>query len=384
MVAYMQLTKIATDSDQNQEVLALLNRAMKAAPSDPTPRLALANYLMSQKKFQDAQATVSELLQISRNNPEGLALQGQIQLLRGQTTDAIRTFRALAAANPTSPAAYGLLARALYATKDQAGAEESEKRAIELAPDSAQIRSDLIDLQIGGGKGENALATARTYASAYPGPSADLLLAKTLVLLKRSNEAEVLLDKSLSSKPDVGVALLLAQIAMSSGNSKKAISTLANWVAKNPDDFGVRSDYAAMMMEMGDSGGARREYETLLRQHAEDPIILNNLGWLLQKDNPDRALSLVSLAAKVAPRSPQIADTLGWMKYQRRDLQGALPLLQHAHNVDSNSAPISYHLALVLDATGKRAEAKTLLQATLAKSPKFDGSDDARQTLARW
>jgi len=41
-------------------------------------------------------------------------------------------------------------------------------------------------------------------------------------------------------------------------------------------------------------------------------------------------------------------------------------------------------LALVLDATGKRAEAKSLLQATLERNPKFDGSDDARRVLTNW
>ena len=103
---------------------------------------------------------------------------------------------------------------------------------------------------------------------------------------------------------------------------------------------------------------------------------MNNLGWLIQKDDPNRALTMVALANKISPESAYIADTLGWLKYQRKDHEGALPLLQRAHDIDTASAPISYHLALALDATGKRAEAKSLLKATLEKS-KFDGSDDA-------
>jgi Flp pilus assembly protein TadD len=168
------------------------------------------------------------------------------------------------------------------------------------------------------------------------------------------------------------------------GNSKKAASTLANWTAKHPNDFAVKREYSCLLMTTGDTTGARREYEALLKQRPEDPVVLNNLGYLVQKENPDRALSMLSLAVKIAPQSPQIADTLGWIKYQRRDHQGALPLLQRAHTADANSAPIAYHLALALDATGKRAEAKTLLQATLARTPKFEGSDEAKQALARW
>jgi Tfp pilus assembly protein PilF len=138
------------------------------------------------------------------------------------------------------------------------------------------------------------------------------------------------------------------------------------------------------MMQTGNANGARKAYEALLKERPEDPIILNNLGWLLQKDDPNRALSMLSLAAKVAPRSAEVADTLGWLKYQLKDQQGALSTLQRAHEIDAKNAPISYHLALALDANGKRAEAKSLLQETLANNATFDGADDARKALARW
>jgi tetratricopeptide (TPR) repeat protein len=104
----------------------------------------------------------------------------------------------------------------------------------------------------------------------------------------------------------------------------------------------------------GDLAGARKNYEVLVKQHPHDPIVLNNLGWLVQKHDPNRALAMLTLANKIAPQSANFADTLGWLKYQRKDHQGALPLLQRAHDIDTTSAPISYPLALALDATGKR------------------------------
>jgi putative PEP-CTERM system TPR-repeat lipoprotein len=381
--AYLRLVEIAANNGREQDVPALFDRAIKAAPKDAAPRLALANYQLSRDKYQDAQVSVAEALQVSQNNPEALALQGKIQILQGKTEDSIKTYRSLIAAN-SSPAAYGLLATALYTSKDQLGAEDSAKRAIELAPESVQMRHLLIEIQLGGGKAENALTTARAFVSKNPGPEADLLVADTLARLNRMKDAEALLDKSLSAKPDARVALAVAQLASRSGNSKKGLSVLANWSSKNPDDFGTRREYAALMMQSGDSKGARGEYEALLKQNPEDAIVLNNLGWLIQKENPTRALSMVALASKIAPRSAEIVDTLGWLKYQQKDHEGALPVLQRAHDIDTNSAPISYHLALALDANGKRTEAKSLLQAALAKDAKFDGAEDARRVLARW
>ena len=93
---------------------------------------------------------------------------------------------------------------------------------------------------------------------------------------------------------------------------------------------------------------------------------------------------MVSLAAKISPRSPQIADTLGWMKLQSQDRQGGLLLLQHAHELDSQNPEIGYHLSVALDANGKRGEAKALLMAVLQTNPKFDGVEDAKQLVARW
>jgi len=269
-------------------------------------------------------------------------------------------------------------------TKDQLGAEVAAKRAVELAPDSPETRATLIDIEIGGSKGQEALTTAQDYAATKPGTEADILVAETLVRLNHAKDAQTLLDNAVSSKPDSRLVSYTTQLAMRLGNPKRALAILANWTSKNPSDFSARREYAGYMMQTGDLTGARKEYEVLLKQRPEDPLILNNLGWLLQKADPNRALSLASLAAKVAPRSAEIADTIGWLKYQMKDHQGALPALQRAHEIDAKSAPISYHLALALDANGKRAEAKSLLQETLANNAQFDGAEEARKVLARW
>jgi putative PEP-CTERM system TPR-repeat lipoprotein len=382
--AYMRLIEIGLNSGQDQAVPALFERAIKAVPKDTTPRFAQTNYLVSRGQYQEAQTVMKTVLEMSPNNPEALAIQGQIQQLQGKNADAIKTFRALTATATSSPVAYALLARALYETKDQLGAEDAAKRAVELAPDSVEMRATLINIQIGGGKGEQALATARGFATAKPGTDADILVADTLVRLNRATEGEALLEKSLRTKPDARLVLRTAQLATQIGNPQKALTMLANWASKNPNDFSMRRQYAALMMQTGNANGARKAYEALLKERPEDPIILNNLGWLLQKDDPNRALSMLSLAAKVAPRSAEVADTLGWLKYQLKDQQGALSTLQRAHEIDAKNAPISYHLALALDANGKRAEAKSLLQETLANNATFDGADDARKALARW
>jgi Flp pilus assembly protein TadD len=193
-----------------------------------------------------------------------------------------------------------------------------------------------------------------------------------------------LLAKSFAKKPDRLLAMQLSQIAMSAGDQKRAVRLLSDWLAKKPADIDIRQKYALLLLQTGDRAGARNEFETVLKQRSEDPVVLNNLAWMLQEDDPTRALSLITLAAKVAPQSPNVMDTFGWIKLQRQDRQGALPLLRRAYELDETNGEIGYHFALALDAVGKRADAKTVLQSVLARNSNFNDIGNAKQLLMRW
>lgn len=381
---WQKLIQIAIQTGQQQDVLTLFDQAIKARPNSPVPRRSFVSYLLAHGKLDAAQTAADELLKIAPDNADAIALKGQIELARGQTVEAVKTFGLLTAEKSPSAGAFDLLARALNAAKDAAGAENAARKAIDVAPNSADARLVLIELQITSGKGDTALTTAREYATANPGADADLLVSYTLLRLKRTNEAEALLDKSLAAHADSRVAWRVSQIAYQLGDVNKAKAVLDDWVRRNPDDFDMRQKDAELLMISGDSAAARSAYDALLKRRPNDPVALNNLANLLHKDDPARALALAVHAAKIAPASAGISDTLGWMKYQRGDQVGSLPVLQHAHELESGNPAISYHYAVALHANGKAAEAKSLLQSVLAKDTRFDGADEARQTLARW
>jgi Tfp pilus assembly protein PilF len=170
---------------------------------------------------------------------------------------------------------------------------------------------------------------------------------------------------------------------MSDGDPMRARRLLSAWLVKNPNDFDVHLQYASLLFQTGDRTGARKEFEVLLKQRHEHPAVLNNLGWIIQEENMPRAISLLSLAAKVSPHSPNTIDTLGWMKFQSHDREGALFLLKRAYNLGSDNGEIGHHLALALDATGKRAEAKRLLESLIAKNLTFSDLGGTKQLLAR-
>jgi tetratricopeptide (TPR) repeat protein len=164
---------------------------------------------------------------------------------------------------------------------------------------------------------------------------------------------------------------------------KKTAELLGEWLKTNPNDLNARRRYAELLLDLGYNVTARIQYEMIIKAAPNDVTALNNLGWLLQKTDPHRALSLVSTAAKLSPDTANVFDTEGWIAFEQHDRQTALSALEHAHELDSKDATISCHLAQVLDALGRRGEAKALLKTALAgTNVNFLGRDDAARLLA--
>ena len=111
---------------------------------------------------------------------------------------------------------------------------------------------------------------------------------------------------------------------------------------------------------------------------------VSKLGWSIQRSDPKRALSLLTHAWELSPRSANVADTLGWLKLQQKDVAGGLALLDRAHTLDPHNGQITYHLAVALDANAKRDAARGLLKSLLAGGAPFRDRPAAVQQFAAW
>jgi len=256
--------------------------------------------------------------------------------------------------------------------------------AVSREPASAEIRAAQVQLLLKQGNNNAALATARAFQAANPGAAADLLLAETLYRTKQHDQAVAVLNKSLAEKPTNTVLLRLSEYAFRAKDAERATAMLSNWLEKNPNDLSVRLAYANVFMGKEDRQRAVAQYETILKQNPSNVIALNNLGYMMQTSDPKRALSLLVQAQKLAPNSPDIADSLGWVKLQQKDVPGALDLLNKAHTLNPKDGEITYHLARALDASGKRDAARGLLNALLASNVQFKDRPAAVQLAAGW
>ncbi|HKU63927.1 MAG TPA: tetratricopeptide repeat protein, partial [Rhizomicrobium sp.] len=382
--ALLQLAAIGQRQGDDRTVRTSLNQAIAAAPGNMAPRLTLINYLTSQKNFAEAQAVAHELLRVQPNNTEGLVLLGRAQLAQGQKKEAVTAYRRLVSLMPTAAGPQLLLGNALSISGDGAGATRALETAAKLSPNSPEVKGVQINLLFNHGNADAAVAAARAFQTANPGPAADVLLASTLDRAHRRDDAIAVLDKSVSERPNAGVLIQLVRLVMQANDLPRAATLMSGWVVKNPGDIGVRLEYGNLLMQQQNNSQAIAQFQTVLKQDPNNVVALNNLGWLLQTSDPKRALSLLTLAQRIAPNSADVADTLGWVKVQQKDVAGGLALLNKAHASQPQDGEITYHLAVALDASGQRGAARQLLKTLLASGAKFQDLPAANKLAADW
>ena len=95
-----------------------------------------------------------------------------------------------------------------------------------------------------------------------------------------------------------------------------------------------------------------------------------------------KLLSFHQTAREQQPNDSNIADTLGWVYYKKNANLLAMSLLKEAAEKLPNEPVVHFHYGMAQQKNGDQAGAKKSLQTALKLSQTFDGSEEAKKTLA--
>ena len=380
----VKMAEIDAGLGHDSDVRAGLARAIILAPWAASPRAALVQYLMTRDDNKAALVAATEFQRVLSKNPDSMMLLGAVQLKSGEPRAAVETFKRLVEFQPRLANARLLLADAFVANNDRRGAAAALNAAVGAEPGSADIRAAQINLMFVSGDASGAVAAAKKYQAANQTVVGTLLLSDTLARANQRDQALDLLQQSFAAQPDRIVFLRLVQLTIQSGGLNKAESLISARLTADPQDVEARMQYATVFLEEGNNTRAIAQYELVLRQDPNNIIALNNLAGLLQESDPKRALSLITAAYGLAPDSPQVADSLGWLKLHQNDAKTALDLLSRAHRQQPQDGEITYHLVMALDAGGSRDKAKKMLGSLLDNPAKFADLPKAQQLASAW
>ena len=234
---------------------------------------------------------------------------------------------------------------------------------------------------------QNVKAQERVQQQLVKAPKNDAfyaLLGALQAINKDMTGAEASLQKAIDlNKNNLGAFLLLSNVEQAQGSTDKALATAYKSIEQNSKS--VVGYFLAGSLE--DSRGNWQKAEALYQQalavEPNFPPAANNLayGMLEHKENIDMALSMAQIARQKMPESPNTADTLAWIYYQKGIYGMAADLLQEALQKAPDNATYHYHIGMVYQKQNNIAAARKHLQRALELNPNAPVASEIRKTL---
>ncbi len=179
--------------------------------------------------------------------------------------------------------------------------------------------------------------------------------------------------------------LLRAESRVQRGDRAGSKADLERATATAPTMIGAQFQLATMYQADGDYDAAFARYRKILEASPEHAMALNNLayGLAVRKGNLKEALPLADRARTLAPKSGEIADTLGWLVYMSGEGRRAALILTEASVLSPANAEIHLHLAQVRAGLGDSAGATSALTKALELDPSLGSRPEVKALQSR-
>ena len=129
-------------------------------------------------------------------------------------------------------------------------------------------------------------------------------------------------------------------------NQRNVFVLLKEWQLALPENIPLKLMLADIYITEGIYAQAIPLYESILAQHPNDYVILNNLAWSYHQEGDPRALDTAEQAYSSNPNDAPVCDTFGWLLVQNGKVGQGLELLERALEIDPSNKDIQEHYEL--------------------------------------
>ncbi|MGE3772203.1 MAG: XrtA/PEP-CTERM system TPR-repeat protein PrsT, partial [Gammaproteobacteria bacterium] len=371
------LAMLALADGKSDRAVELWQQARRANPNALRPRLLLARQARDAGHVDEALDFVREAWHVAPFAP-GVQLEYCLSLLAaGENADALPIARALARRFPGDGKLARLLAIAVARSGDATALRGVLEDMIDAAPDNLDARVALARLALQQREAEEARALIEAIARLPGGEGAADELRGDLALQDDDAKAAVAAYAAAYARtPTRELMLKLDAAERRAGQDRRR---LAEWVATHAEDLQARVLHAGRLQAAGEDGAAIAEFEHVLAQAPDSPVVRNELAWLYRKAGDARALDMARKAFELAPRRAEVADTYGWILLEQGRHEQALKILEQAVDLAPGNRDIRFHRASALERMGREEEALRELEALLRDPAEFESRAQAEQ-----
>jgi cellulose synthase operon protein C len=353
---------------------------------------ALASLALRRGDMESLEQAGGQIIALQPGAPDGYALRSDSFLKRKQFPAAEKDALKAVDVASQNAAGYISLGNVKFAQNKYPEAEKAYQQGLEHDARSSEALAGLMTTYLAQQQPDKAVAAVNAQIFKSPNNSAlyDLLGSALFNNKKDLPGAETALKKSVAlDKRNSDALLKLGQVLSASGKIDEALGLYQQYLQQNPHDAGFYV-FAGQLYELKqDWPSAQQMYQKALDLVPDHAVASNNLAAVMVKTggNLNVALSLAQAARRGMPDSPDAADTLGWVYYQKGIYDSAADLFQEALKLSAKAKRLEdpgmhYHLGLAYQETGKAALARREFETVLRTSPGFREAGEVRELLA--
>ena len=334
-------------------VLEHANTVLTIRPGDPNGRLFRIIGLTGTGSYETAKNEAEQLARDTKNAPQVEMQLGVIALSQKRYAEAENYFRKLYSQSAGEIQPLAGLVNTYVAEHLTDRALELVQTEVQRAPDSAGKAALLVATAEAAGKTDVALAELQKMAAKDPSSAQ--------------------------------VQVRIAQLQQKRGNLPEALKAFEKARQLAPQMSGLNEAIGSLQDQQGQYTEAMANYRKALTSKPDDPVILNNLAFLLADTGGDlnEALKMITTAIRKAPDNSQLRDTLAWIDIKRHDTATALPILESLASKYPDEANFHYHYAVALLETGNRLGAREQAEVALSSKPTGQTEIGVRSLLAQ-
>jgi tetratricopeptide (TPR) repeat protein len=420
-LAHLAKGRMLFGKGDSTNALLELNQTKQFQPDLPALHFWYGVIYSRRGEMEQAKQALAEALKYDANYLPARLILAELQNRTGAPDAALLNVQEVLKRNPRELQAYLLMSPAYIVKKDFAQAEKLLKAIVARAPgnDQGRWQLGLLEMQ----KGNYAAGRELLEGVWNTAPQAEPALMATVMsylLEKEPNQAVDFLEQQIASHPELsaslyhmrgevnrlqnrpdaaiqdynkalagnpaasGTAIALANLYAEKGQLEQAIRLIRDAQQCNPQDHNLPLVAGWFFERSQRWQDAQKSYEQALTLRSDNPVILNNLAWIMAEHggNIDVALKYAQQAKELQSDNANITNTIGWIYYKKNSYQLAYQYLQEAVAKAPTDPLYQYQLGMASVKLGRTAEARQALEKALRLDPKFPQAADARKALA--
>lgn len=354
--------------ESKEEIVKLLDAAVKSDPGNAAPRAYLIEYLRSKHDAKSALVAAQQAVALHANNPEILSALAAAHVDNGEFIQALSVFHKLTSLQPKSPLPYMKIADTYLLNGDQKSAIQNLQRALELDPDLVAAQKNLIALFRKMNQPKQAYAVAKAIQVQRPQDAGGFAFEGDIAMEAKDWPRAVAAFKlGLGKRRGEGLSSRLYLALLRGVSRDEADRFSRDWLKSHADDVGLLLQLANTALSGNQLALAEAHYLAVVRLEPGNALALNNAAWALARQHKPGAVALAERAVAAQPDTPSFLDTLAYALAEEGDLPKALERQTQAVTLVPDSFSVAFNLAKLQLKAGDQVAAKAGLE-KLAKS----------------